>query len=255
MLEAVDELFSKLPKPSAIPNLIALTGAEYEAKLLNPAANAEKVMGNSSKAAFNIGIYCADVGYMAAYDKGQDAVQTFVIGKRLADKIGVSSAFDENILARIEKNLSSKDSLISISDASMANSAGILKANGQAKDAALLTAGAFVEGLYLTCGLIHDYPPTGLPKIEQDKILVPLVDAVIKQEGALGSLIDLLKQVNDNDQVLTNILTQLEGAKAIYAKANWPKKMAENKGDLIPTEKDIHELSVAISEIRKGMVQ
>jgi len=255
ILEAVDELFSKLPKPSAIPNLIALTGAEFESKLLSPASNAEKVMGNSSKAAFNVGVYSADVGYMAAYDRGQDAVQTFIVGKKLADKIGVSSAFDSSVLERIEKNLSQKDSLISISDASIANSSGILKANDQIKDASLLTAGAFIEGLYLICGLIHDYPPTGLPKAEQDKILVPLVNAVIKQEGALISLIDLLQKVNDNDEVVTNLVSGLEKAKAIYAKANWPQKIAENKGNLIPTEKDIIELATAISALRNGMIQ
>ncbi|HOY95903.1 MAG TPA: hypothetical protein PK509_09215 [Catalimonadaceae bacterium] len=255
ILDAVEDLFGKLPKPSAIPNLIVLTGAEYESKLLNPASNAEKVMGNSSKAAFSVGVFSADVGYMAAYDKGQEAVQTFVIGKKLADKIGVSSAFDSSVLERIEKNLAQKDSLITISDASIANSSGILKANDQIKDAALLTAGAFVEGLYLTCGLIHDYPPTGLPKVEQDKILVPLVNAVIKQEGALSSLIELLQKVNDNDEVVTSIIAGLEKSKAIYAKANWAERIANNKGDLIPTENDIKDLAKSIAELRKGMVE
>jgi len=255
ILEAVEDLFTKLPKPSTIPNLIAMTGAEYETELLNPAANAEKVMGNSSKAAFSVGVYSADLGYMAAYDKGQQAIQTFVVGKKLADKIGVSSAFDASVLERIEKNLAQKDSLITISDASIANSSGILKANDQIKDAALLTAGAFIEGLYLTCGLIHDYPPTGLPKAEQDKILVPLVNAVIKQEGALSSLIELLQKVNDKDEVVTSIIAGLEKSKAIYAKANWAERIANNKGDLIPTENDIKELAKSIAELRKGMVE
>jgi hypothetical protein len=255
ILGAVESLLTKLPRPSEIPNLIALTGAEYEAKLVNPASSAEKVLGNSSKAAFNIGIYAADVGYMAAYDKGQEAVQTFVVSKKLADKIGVSAAFDPSIVSRVEKNLSNRDSLILISDASLLQSSALLKANDQLKDASLLAAGAFVEGLYLTCGLIHDNPPTGLPKAEQDKILVPLVQSVIKQEGALNSLVELLKKVNESDEVLSGIISQLETAQGIYAKANWPKKMAENKGDLIPTEKDIHELAVAISTLRNSMVQ
>jgi F-type H+-transporting ATPase subunit b len=128
-------------------------------------------------------------------------------------------------------------------------------ANDQIKDAALLTAGAFVEGLYLTCGLIHDYPPTGLPKAEQDKILVPLVNAVIKQEDALSSLIELLQKVNDNDEVVTSIIAGLEKSKAIYAKGNWAERIANNKGDLIPTENDIKDLAKSISELRKSMVE
>jgi len=241
--------------PSDIPNLIAMTGAEYEAKLLNPLENAEKVLDNSSKAAFNIGVFGSDVGYLAAYEKGQEAIKMFAVSKKLGEKIGVSNAFDPSILSRIEKNLGKRDSLISITDASLAHSASILQSNEQMKNASLLMAGAFIEGLYLNCGLIHDYPPTGLPKIEQDKILVPLVNSVIKQEAALESLIELLKKVNDNDELVSKLIGQLEVAQAIYKKAEWPKKIAENKGDMIPTEKDIHDMANSISEIRNSWIK
>ena len=255
LLNIVDELLIKLPRPSEIPNLIAMTGAEYEEKLLNPIENGEKVLGNVSKAAFNIGVFGADVGYLAAYNKGALAGKIFLVTKKLADKVGVSAAFDPSVVARIEKNLEKKDSLIQITDASLAKSASILKGNEQIKDAALVITGAFVEGLYLNCGLIHDYPPTGLPKAEQDKILVPLISSVIKQESALASVVELLKHVNNNDEVTTMIITKLEAALAIYKKADWPKKLAENKGGLIPTEKDIHELAVAIGELRNNLTQ
>jgi hypothetical protein len=255
LLNIIDDLIIKLPRPSEIPNLIAMTGAEFEEKLLNPIENGEKVLGDASKAAFNIGVFGADVGYLAAYEKGTEASKIFVVTKKLADKVGVSAAFDPSIVARLEKNLERKDSLIVITDASLAKSASILKANEQIKDAALVITGAFVEGLYLNCGLIHDYPPTGLPKAEQDKILVPLVSSVIKQEGALASVIDLLKNVNNGDEVTTSLITKLESALAIYKKADWPKKLAENNGSLIPTEKDIHELAIAISEIRNELTR
>jgi len=255
VLENVEGLLANLPRPSTIPNLIALTGAEYSSKLLNPVSNAEKVSSNSSKAAFSIGVFGADVAYMAAYDKGNEAVKTFIVGKKLADRIGVSSAFDASIIARVEKNLEKRDTLIAISDASLENSALLLRKNEQINDAVLLTAGAFVEGLHITCGLIHNYPNTGLPKIEQDKILVPLVKTVIKQEAALESLIELLNSLKASDEVITSLITKLEAAKAIYTKANWTQKMAENKGDMIPTEGDIKDLAIAISDIRNSMVQ
>jgi hypothetical protein len=47
----------------------------------------------------------------------------------------------------------------------------------------------------------------------------------------------------------------LEEAQAIYTKAGWSKKIAENKGNLILTEKDIHELAVSIARLRNSMVQ
>lgn len=255
VLDAVEDLLGKLPRPTEVPNLIAKTGAEFQQKLLNPTGNAEKFRDNNSKAAFNIGMYGTDVGYLAVYNKSQEAMSTFLVGKKLADKLGVSAAFDEMMISRLEKNLGKPDSLIAITDASILQSTNILKDNQQLKEAALLTTGAFIEGLYITCGLIHDYPPTGLPKAEQDKILVPLVKAVIDQEEALSSIINLLKKVNDGDALVGSMIIKLEVAQSIYAKANWPKKMAENKGNLIPTESDIHDLATAIAEIRNDLVK
>jgi hypothetical protein len=254
-VEAAELLLAGLPKPTEIPNLIAETGAEFEAKLLNPTSSAEKIAVNSSKSAFNIGMYGADVAYMAAYNKTQEALSTFLASKKLADKVGVMQAFDQSLVDRLEKNLANRDSLIYIVETSLAHSSTLLKSNQQLKEAALMASGAFVEGLYLNCGMIHDYPPTGLPKAEQDKILVPLVKSVIKQEASLQNLIDLLEKVNNQDEVVSNLITDLKKAKEIYAKANWPKKMEENKGDLIPTEKDIHELAVAVSSLRNAMIQ
>lgn len=254
-LQAIELLMSNLPKPTAIPNLIAETGAEFEEKLLNPPSSAEKVSSNTSKSAFNIGMFGADVGYMAAYNKTQEAMSTFLASKKLADKVGVSQAFEQSLVDRLEKNLANRDSLISITENSLAHSSNMLKSNQQMKEAALVAAGAFIEGLYLNCGMIHDYPPTGLPKIEQDKILVPLVKSVIQQETALQNLIDLLDKVANGDEMVNKLVADLNKAKEIYAKADWPKKMAENKGDLIPTEKDIHVLAVAVSGIRNSMNQ
>ncbi len=255
LLDAVDALLAKLPRPSEIPNLIAMTGAEFQGKLVNPIENGEKIMENRAKASFSIGVYAGDVAYMAAYDKGQDAVKTFVIGKKLAERVGVASAFDQSIISRIEKNLSNRDSLIFISDNSISQSTSLLRTNEQLKEAALVASGGLIEGMYLACGLIHLYPPTGLPQREQDIILVPLVNSVINQEETLNGLIDVLNKLNNNDSDLTLIISKLMVAQGIYKKADFKKKLTENAVNKIPNEKDIHELAVAIADIRNSLTQ
>lgn len=255
LLDAVDELLTKLPRPSEIPNLIAMTGADFQGKLVNPSENGEKIMENRAKASFSIGVYAADVGYMAAYDKGQEAVKTFVIGKKLAERVGVASAFDQSIISRIEKNLNNRDSLISISDNSISQSTRLLRTNEQLKEAALVASGGLIEGMYLACGLIHFYPPTGLPQKEQDIILVPLVNSVINQEETLNGLINVLNKLNNNDPDLTLIISKLMVAQSIYKKADFKKKLTDNAVNKIPNEKDIHELAVAIADIRNSLTQ
>jgi hypothetical protein len=71
----------------------------------------------------------------------------------------------------------------------------------------------------------------------------------------LRNLIELLGSVNNGDEVITSLIADLEKARGIYEKADWTRKIADNKGELIPTEKDIHELAVVVSALRNGMIQ
>jgi hypothetical protein len=258
VLEVVENLFSKLPKPSSIPNLIYMTGAEYEAKMLLPAQGLDKLAatGTNADAACALGMLLSDIGYMAAYEKGHEATRFFVMGKKLADKAGISNSIDQELITKMENNIALKDSLIRLTDLTLARSSEMLKKNDQIKDAALLTAGGLIEGIYLTCGLIHDYPPTGMPKAEQDKILVPLVNTVIRQEDAIADVTELLRKVNEPqaDERVTSLISRLEAIQGIYTQANWKERLAKNDGSLVPTEKDIDALSRSISELRNSLI-
>lgn len=258
VMEVVENLFSKLPRPSSIPNLIYMTGAEYEAKLLMPAQGLDKISstGTASDAACGLGMLLADIGYMAAYEKGNEATRFFVMGKKLADKAGISNSIDQDLITKMENNIALKDSLIRLTDLTLTRSSEMLKKNDQIKDAALLTAGGLIEGIYLTCGLIRDYPPTGMPKAEQDKILVPLVNTVIRQEDAIADVTELLRKVNEPeaDERVTSLITRLEAIQGIYTQANWKERLAKNDGSLLPTEKDIESLSRSVSELRNSLI-
>jgi len=253
VLNAVDSLLALIPKPSTVPNIIARTGAEYRSSLLCDGKAADRTVGNSSATAFCLGAYGADIAYMAAYDKGKDAVASFVSGKKMADRIGVSNAFDAEMLESVERNLSNKDSLILLTDATLKKSSDLLKSGEQAKDAALLSAGAVIEGLYITGGLIREFPSTGLPKAEQDKILVPLYKAIIDQEASVNSLVSLLQKTGEDPEA-TKLLGMLKELSGIYKKGDWANKVASNKGGFSPSYSELSELDAAVGKIRTAMI-
>jgi hypothetical protein len=253
LLNAVDSLLSIMPKPSVVPNLIARTGIEYNPNLLSNLKSAEKVEGNSSVTAFCLGVLGADIAYMASYEKGKEAKGYFIAGKKMADRIGIAGAFDANMLERLEQNLTNREALIDITDGYIKKSSEILRQGEQTKDAALISAGAVIEGLYLAAGLIREYPSTGLPKEEQEKILIPLYQTIFEQEASVHTLVYLLDKV-EKDEETDKLLTLFRSLSEIYKTGNWNEKIAAAKGKFSPEIFEIAELDAAIIKIRQAMV-
>lgn len=253
VLNAVDSLLSIMPKPSAVPNIIARTGIEYNPSLLSNLKSAEKVEGNSSVTAFCLGVLGADIAYMASYEKGKEAKNLFLSGKKMADRIGISGAFDASLMEKLEGNLSDRDTLIKLTDGYIQKSSEILRKGEQSKDAALISAGAVIEGLYLAAGLIREYPETGLTKEDQDKILIPLYQTIFEQEASIHTLVFLLEKV-DRDDETDKLLTLFRSLSNIYKEGKWNEKIAASQGRFSKEIFEIAELDAAIVKIRQAMV-
>ena len=69
--------------------------------------------------------------------------------KKLADRLGVSNAFDDATLERMEKNMNNRDSLLSIISETYWTVDAYLKENERDNISALMIAGGWVEGLYI----------------------------------------------------------------------------------------------------------
>lgn len=253
LLNAVDSLLAIMPKPSSVPNIIARTGIEYNPSLLSKIPAGNKVESNSSVTAFCLGVMGADIAYMASYEKGKEALAMFVSGKKMADRIGISGAFDADLMERLEENLANRDSMIDLTDGYIKKSSEILRKGEQTKDAALISAGAVIEGLYLAAGLIREYPSTGLPKAEQDKILIPLYQTLFEQEASVHTLVYLLDKV-ERDEETEKLLTLFKSLSEIYKNGKWNEKIAASKGRFSPEIFEIKELDAAIVKIRQAMV-
>ena len=72
--EQIEEVVYNIPSPSEIPYLLQATGAEFNETLVNPRSKADQYTTRNDKAALNLGVYVADIGYLTSYDKTQDAI-------------------------------------------------------------------------------------------------------------------------------------------------------------------------------------
>ena len=72
------KLVSDLPHPTVVPNAIKSIGAEFNHDLISELHGIESYMDDEDKAALNLGVFSADIGYLIAYDEVNESIDTKV---------------------------------------------------------------------------------------------------------------------------------------------------------------------------------
>ncbi|HEX8531399.1 MAG TPA: hypothetical protein VF646_15315, partial [Cytophagales bacterium] len=177
-------VLSGLPPTSEVPALLQLSGADFNPTLVNAAAKSSGYTTTTDKAALNLGIYASDIGYLSVYDKTQDVITYLKSAEKLANHLGLNNTFGTEMQQRFQKNVNNKDSLVKIVDETMNYVNSFLKEGNRDATAALIVTGSFVEGLYLSTGLIEKYPKD-VPADVRNQTLTSLITSITKQEESL----------------------------------------------------------------------
>jgi hypothetical protein len=146
LMEIDGKVFS-IPSPIQTAILIKNAGTNYNKDVLNEPSKVTNYSTNFKKA-LNLGIYGADLGYVTMYDQTQDAISFLTAVKSIADDLGVSSAFDLELVERFEKNIGNQDSLLALVSDAYKSSDRFLKGNDQNDIGSLILAGGWIESLY-----------------------------------------------------------------------------------------------------------
>jgi len=248
----IEGLLYKIPTPSEIPYLLQRTGAEFNESLLNSRAKADQYSSRTDKAALNLGIYAADIGYLTSYDKTQEAIDYLGTAKNLADGLGVIGSFDVQVLQQFEANISNKDSLTHLLDATMKKTEMFLKDNNRNKLSAMVVTGSFIEGLYISTGLVKTYPTDLLPTDAKNLVLTPLIRIILDQKPSVTELSKMLAASEPTEEV-NSILADLKTLEAAYAALNIEEQIRNNKANLVLSDKNLVEIANIVDKIRMGI--
>ena len=251
--DQIQDVVYNIPSPSEIPYLLQSTGAEFNQGLINDRKKADSYSSRTEKAALNLGVYAADIGYLSSYDKTQDAIDYLNAVKAMADNLGVIGSFDAELLKKFEANISNKDSLASLIDGSVRKSGTYLKDDNRNKLAALIITGSFVEGLYISTGLIKSYPKDILPDDKRNLILTPLMRVILEQQKSVDELVKMLSTV-DQAEPVGGIVSDLHSLQANYRAMNIDEQIKNNKANLVLTDKNLIEITKITEKMRKSIV-
>lgn len=252
--DQIEDVVYNIPSPSEIPYLLEATGADFNQGLVNDKKRVDQYLTRSDKAALNLGVYAADIGYLSSYDKTQDAIDYLNACKTLADNLGIIGAFDVEILRRFESNIANKDSLASLLDKTVHQTDSYLKDDSRNKLAALIVTGSFIEGLYISTGVVKSYPKNLLPDDARNLVLTPLMRVILEQEKSVN---ELLKMLNTVEQVepIPGIIAELTSLQASYQALNIDEQIKNNQGNLVLTDKNLIDITNAVDKLRKSVVE
>ena len=199
----VNDMIQNISSPVEMANEIMNSGVQFQQSTLN-AAGRESDYETSFKRAVNLGVYAADLGYINTFNKNSVVVSYLLAVKDLADGLNVGQFLDFNTLSRLAKNNTNLDSLKLLSVSSFNRIDQYLREQKRSNVSTAIVAGAWIEGIYITCRVIEQ---TNDPE---------LINRLGEQKDIASILLIILNNYSKGDTNFQNLVAKLDDLKKIY---------------------------------------
>lgn len=137
-----------VPSPVQIVNLIQKNNIPFNEALISPLSARERYVSESKKS-LNMGIYGADLAYVANYNQGQTCNDYLDAVAKIAGDLGVLEKIDKSLVSKISGSVNEKDSLIKLNAELFKAVDTYLKGNQQAHISSYVLIGGWIESLHL----------------------------------------------------------------------------------------------------------
>ena len=177
-----------IPSPVQTAFLLKKSGSAYRSDMLN---DPKKISNYSTRfqRSINLGVYGADLGYATIYDQTAEAMSFITSTKRLADELGVTSAFNPELMRRFEANMGIQDSLLTLMGDAYKASNQFFQNSEQEEVGALVLCGGWIEALHFAT------------IVAQNDGHEMVKTRIAEQKGSLLNLIKLLEKNTEADEI------------------------------------------------------
>lgn len=242
-----------LPSPGEILLRFYTSDIPYKPELLNPVSNRDKYIGSRIQSLI-LGIYITDMAYSALFERPAETVEYLESIQFLSSESGISSGIFESLLSRSKTNAGQLDSLVAISNEAFTGMMEFLETGGQETQVARISAGAYIEGLYIAIESAGTYSA-------ESEMITLLPEMRFPLENLIGKLKSLDLTEDDKKMVLA-----LEDVESLFMESESNRsetKVSEKSpgsisvdGGVTPvlTEELFLELQEKIRALRKTIV-
>ena len=251
----VQDIFYSVPSPMEMASLLKKAGAQYDMSLLNDVKKVNDYTTAKSQA-LNLGVYGANLSYASIFNQNQESIIYLSCTKKLAEKLGVTKAFDDKTIERMEANIENRDSLLNIVSETYYMLDAYLKENDRDHISAMVIAAGWVEGLYMATSIAQK------AETPDEKLL----QRIAEQKLSLNNLTELVEAYNSENQ-LDEVLADLEKISNAYSDVSLEKAKAsvsEGEGGVTiigggsqnpgMSSETLQNITTVVSEIRTKYV-
>ncbi len=214
--DKVKDIFHAMPSPMEMASMLKKLGAQYDAKILNEVKNVN-VYTTSRSQALNLGIYGADLSYASVFNQNQESIIYLSCVKKLADNLGVTQAFNDDTIERIEANIDNRDSLLTIVAETFYELDSYLKENGREHISAMVIAAGWIEGLYISTSIggANQSPSEELmQRIGEQKLSLVNLKTLVDAYNSEGQLDEIANDIQAIEKAFEGV-TVVQGATGV----------------------------------------
>ncbi|MBL57902.1 MAG: hypothetical protein CMP61_12020 [Flavobacteriales bacterium] len=250
-LKNASKVVYTLPSPVEMADILHKTSAVYDVAILNDPNSISNYV-TDFKRALNLGVYFADLSFTSMFDYPQDAMKFMGAAQAMSDELNIQGVYTEEVMMKLEDNLSNKDSLIDIVASAYMDTDMYLQDNERPIIAKSILAGAWLEGLYIAVNL-----KTEPPKESE------VWSKIGEQKPAIRNLKNMLADCNEPQ--FDSLVNKLDELVVLFDSIKLEEiskdKSTESKRVVSPlfkvevTEELFEKIQAKAIEVRNGIIQ
>lgn len=240
-----------VPSPIQVATLIKKQKIKFNETHVNSLQNKAKYL-NQTKKAMNIGVYGADLAYLANYDLGQINNDYFDAVASLSSELGLLEHIDKKLITRLSSNLNNVDSIHTL-NASFFNSIDdYLKANEQPHISSFILIGGWIESLHLSSLESKSSPELRMRLAEQKYSAASILSLIEKLDDPV------FNPIKSDVTKLCNMLSDLE-SKYVYRQPITDHRekttYLRSQTSVDMSEDQLNEISAQIQIVRNIIIE
>ncbi len=230
-----------------LSSMFETAGAIFNKDILNPYDKTSEYI-TSYKRAMNLGVYAVDLSYCRAFEQFEVAGRYFSSMRNLSQALGIPQDYFEETTQRFEKNLTDKDSLITIANEIYYETEEYLKENERFATASVIIMGGWVEALNIgTLVALESRNPD-------------IIERIVDQKYSLNNLLIMLNDYEGNEMI-SEYITSLKTLRELFysLEVDVPSDFDVNsegaKESIDNWLVEIEKVQVAVKKIRTNITE
>ena len=243
----------QMPTPNELFSLVRQLAGDGQKRMMNPETNVDRYATLKARA-LNFGIYSTDLVFASYFKLNVEVVRYYLTTKKLAESLGIVSAFSDADFVRLEANLTRGDSLEIISNDAYTKAYAKLQDEKMGPTLSLVMAGGWVETMHLLLNQIevHGNNPALMARVGEQKVTLEHLVEMMRPHESDADVSSVMKDL----LLVRDIYDQVDVKRVVHQGPSTSGRMV--LGDDIKvelTDAKYQALRTAVEELRGRMIQ